>query len=51
MKKNLYRITVLSEYLVLADTEEDAREIYTESGGDLEDEYVESVCFVSEYED
>ena len=51
MKRNLYRVTVFSQYLVLADNEDDAKAVYIEIGGDLEDSYIESVTFIEEVDD
>lgn len=51
MPKNLYRIEVVRQYVVVAEDEEQARETYDNYGGDLEDEYVMDVYFLTESEE
>ena len=51
MQKNLYRIEVVRLYSVVAEDEEQAREVYDNDGGDLEDEYIMDVYFLTECEE
>lgn len=47
-KMNVYRVTTARTYLIIAESEEDAADIFREEGGDWETEDIEDIEFVGE---